>query len=42
VARLQKLGLLKVQIVANPGHRQMKIVTAAATRVAIEASFGAA
>ena len=38
VARLQKLGLVKVETVANPGRGQMKIVTPVATRVAIDAT----
>lgn len=42
VAKLQKLGLVKVETVANPGHGQMKIVTAVATRIAIDASLEAA
>lgn len=37
VATLQKLGLVRVELVANPGHGQMKIVTSVATRFAIDA-----
>jgi predicted transcriptional regulator len=39
VAKLQKLGLVKVESVANPGHGLMKIVTPVATRIAIDASL---
>ena len=42
VAKLQKLGLVKVELVANPGHGQMKIVTPVAARIAIDASLEAA
>lgn len=42
VAKLQKLGLVKVETVVNPGHGQMKIVTPVATRIAIDASLEAA
>jgi hypothetical protein len=42
VAKLQKLGLVKVELVANPGHGQMKIVTPVATRIAIDASLESA
>ena len=41
VAKLQKLGLVKVETVANPGHGQMKIVTPVATRIAIDANLEA-
>lgn len=42
VAKLQRLGLVKVETVANPGHGQMKIVTPVTTRIAIDASLEAA
>lgn len=42
VATLQKLGLVRVELVANPGHGQMKIVTPVATRIAINAELKAA
>lgn len=42
VATLQKLGLVKVELIANPGHGQMKIVTPVATRIAIDAQLKAA
>lgn len=42
VAKLQSLGLVKVETVANPGHGLMKIVTPTATRIAIDASLEAA
>lgn len=42
VAKLQKLGLVTVELVANPGHGQMKIVTPVAARIAIDASLEAA
>jgi len=42
VAKLQKLGLVKVEVVANPGHGQRKIVTPVATRIAIDAELQAA
>lgn len=42
VATLQKLGLVRVELVANPGHGQMKIVTPVATRIAIDAELRAA
>jgi predicted transcriptional regulator len=42
VARLERLGLVKVETVANPGHGQMKIVTPVATRIAIDANLAAA
>ena len=39
VATLQKLGLVRVELVANPGHGQMKMVTLVATRIAIDAAL---
>jgi predicted transcriptional regulator len=42
VAKLQALGLVKVELVANPGHGHMKIVTPVATRIAIDANLQAA
>ena len=42
VAKLQKLGLVTVELVPNPGHGQMKIVTPVAARIAIDASLEAA
>ncbi len=39
VAKLQALGLVKVDIVVNPGHGQMKMVTPVATRIAIDVSL---
>ena len=39
VAKLQELGLVTVELVANPGHGQMKIVTAVAARIAIDAQL---
>lgn len=42
VATLQKMGLVKVEVVANPGHGQMKMVTPVATRIAIDAQLKAA
>lgn len=42
VATLQKLGLVRVELVANPGHGQMKMVTPVATRIAIDAQLKAA
>ena len=42
VARLEKLGLVKVELIANPGHGKMKMVTPVATRIAIDASLEAA
>jgi predicted transcriptional regulator len=38
VATLQKPGFVRVELVANRGHVQMKIVTPAATRIAIDAA----
>jgi predicted transcriptional regulator len=42
VARLEKLGLVRVETVANPGHGQMKIVLPVAKRIAIDANLEAA
>jgi len=42
IATLQKLGLVRVELVANPGHGQMKMVTPVATRIAIDAQLKAA
>jgi predicted transcriptional regulator len=42
VAKLQKLVLVTVELVTNPGHGQMKIVTPVAARIAIDASLEAA
>ena len=39
VAKLQELGLVTVELVANPGHGQMKIVTPVAARIAIDAQL---
>ena len=39
VAKLQKLGLVRVDLVPNPGHGQMKIVTPVATRISIDADL---
>jgi len=41
VSRLQMLGLVKVESVANPGHGRMKIVSPVATRIAIDADLAA-
>jgi predicted transcriptional regulator len=42
LARLQKLGLVRIESVPNPGHGQMKMVTAVATRIAIDADLAGA
>jgi len=42
VVRLQELGLVRIEPVARPGHRQMKIVTVVATRIEIEANLAGA
>ncbi len=39
VAKLQKLGLVRVDLVPNPGHGQMKMVTPVATRISIDADL---
>lgn len=41
VAKLQKLGLVRVDLVPNPGHGQMKMVTPVATRISIDADLQA-
>jgi predicted transcriptional regulator len=41
VAKLQKLGLVRVEKVANPGHGQMKVVAPVAARIAIDARLEA-
>ncbi len=42
VAMLQRLGLVRVELVANPSHGQIKMVTPVATRIAIDAHLKAA
>ncbi|AEG94190.1 HVO_A0114 family putative DNA-binding protein [Ramlibacter tataouinensis] len=42
VARLKKLGLVRVESVANAGHGQKKIVTPVASTISINASITAA
>jgi len=39
IAKLQKLGLVRVDVVVNPGHGQMKVVTPVATRISINADL---
>ncbi len=41
VAKLSKLGLVRVEVVLNEGHGQKKIVTPVATTISINASIGA-
>ncbi len=41
VAKLSKLGLVRVEVVPNEGHGQKKIVTPVATTISINASIGA-
>ena len=42
VAKLSKLGLVKVEVVPNEGHGQKKIVMPVATTISINASIAAA
>jgi predicted transcriptional regulator len=42
IAKLQQLGLVRVELVSNPGHGQMKIVTPVATQISIQADLRAA
>ena len=39
IARLVKLGLVRVDLVPNPGHGQMKMVTPVAERISINADL---
>lgn len=39
IAKLQKLGLVRVDVVANPGHGRMKMVTPVATSISINADL---
>jgi len=41
VAKLSKLGLVKVEVVPNEGHGRKKIVTPVATTISIDASISA-
>ncbi len=41
VAKLSKLGLVRVEVVPNEGHGQKKIVTPVATTISINASIAA-
>ncbi len=41
VAKLSKLGLVRVEVVPNEGHGQKKIVKPVATTISINASIGA-
>ena len=41
VAKLQEMGLVRLEVVANPGHGQMKIVTPVARRISIDADLQA-
>jgi len=42
VAMMQKLGLMRVELLVTPGHGQIKIVTSAATRIAIDPELSVA
>ena len=42
VARLQSLGLVKVEVVANAGHGRKKLVTPVAETISINANFAIA
>jgi len=41
IAKLSKLGLVKVEVVPNEGHGRKKIVMPVATTISINASIGA-